>query len=74
WGLILLPTRYAALTVFIASWVRLRLRRRRGKNTLKNLIRAKAACLAIEAGKTLFIDEKESIKLADKKGISIVAV
>ncbi|MGB4521438.1 MAG: UDP-2,3-diacylglucosamine diphosphatase LpxI [Candidatus Omnitrophota bacterium] len=45
-----------------------------GKNTLKNLIRAKAACLAIEAGKTLFIDEKESIKLADKKGISIVAV
>lgn len=45
-----------------------------GMNTLKNLIRAKAACLAIEAGKTLFIDKEESIRLADKKGISIVAV
>jgi len=45
-----------------------------GLNTVKNLIRAKAACMAIEAAKTLFIDKEESIKLADKKGISIVAV
>jgi DUF1009 family protein len=45
-----------------------------GLNTVKNLIRVKASCLAIEAGKTLFIDKEESVELADKKGISIVAV
>lgn len=45
-----------------------------GINTIKNLIKAKAVCLAIEAGKTLFIDRVQSIKLADKKGITIVAV
>jgi len=45
-----------------------------GLNTVKNLIRAKGVCLAIEAAKTLFIDKEESIKLADEKGISIVAV
>lgn len=45
-----------------------------GLNTVKNLIKAQAACLAIEAGRTLFIDQEESLRLADKKGISIVAV
>jgi len=45
-----------------------------GLNTLKNLIKIKARCLAIEAGKTLFIDKEPSIALADKKGIVIVAV
>lgn len=45
-----------------------------GLKTVKNLIKAKAKCLAIEAGKTLFIDREESLKLADKKGICIVAV
>lgn len=45
-----------------------------GLNTVKNLIKAGATCFAIEAGKTLFIDKEPSIKLADKKGISIVAV
>jgi UDP-2,3-diacylglucosamine hydrolase len=45
-----------------------------GLNTIKNLIRSKARCLAFEAGKTLFIDQEKSIVLADKKGISIVAV
>jgi len=45
-----------------------------GLNTVKNLVKARAACLAFEAGKTLFIDKEESIRLADKKGISIVAV
>lgn len=45
-----------------------------GLNTVKNLIRARAACLAIEAGKTLFIDQDASVKLADKKGLAIVAV
>ena len=45
-----------------------------GLNTIKNLIRAKCNCLAFEAGKTLFIDREESIRLADRQGISIVAV
>jgi hypothetical protein len=45
-----------------------------GLNTIKNLVKAKCSCLAFEAGKTLFIDQKESIRLADRQGISIVAV
>lgn len=45
-----------------------------GLNTVKNLAMAKASCLAIEAGKTLFIDKAQSIGLADSRGISIVAV
>jgi len=45
-----------------------------GLNTIKNLIKANVACLAIEAVKTIFIDKEPSIKLADKKGIAIVAV
>lgn len=45
-----------------------------GLRTVRNLAGAKAKCLAIEAGKTLFIDKQESIKLADKKSIAIVAV
>jgi DUF1009 family protein len=45
-----------------------------GLNTVNNLVRAGASCLAIEAGKTLFIDKEKSVRLADKKGICIVAV
>jgi DUF1009 family protein len=45
-----------------------------GLNTIKSLIRVKAACLAIEAGKTLFIDQQESLRLAQRKGVAIVAV
>jgi len=45
-----------------------------GLNTVKNLISAGASCLAIEAGKTLFIDQKQAVALADKKGLAIVAV
>lgn len=45
-----------------------------GLNTVKNLVKARARCLAFEADKTLFIDKKQSVQLADKKGISIVAV
>lgn len=45
-----------------------------GLNTIKNLIKAGALCLAIEAEKTLFIDKEKAIRLADKKGICIVAV
>jgi hypothetical protein len=45
-----------------------------GLNTVKNLIKARATSLAIEAGKTLFIDMQASIKLAEKRGIAIAAV
>jgi len=45
-----------------------------GLKTIKTLICAKASCLAIEADKTLFLDMKDSLALADRKGIAIVAV
>jgi DUF1009 family protein len=45
-----------------------------GLNTIKNLIKAGARCLAIEAEKTLFIDLEESLKLANAKGLAIVAL
>lgn len=45
-----------------------------GLNTIKNLVYARAAGLAIEAEKTIFIDQKPAIKLADRKGIFVVAV
>jgi len=45
-----------------------------GLNTIKMLIKAGAKCLAIEADKTLFIDREDSVRLADKKGIVIVAL
>jgi len=45
-----------------------------GLNTIKNLIRSRSAGLAIEADKTLFIDKVQALKLADKKGLFVVAV
>lgn len=45
-----------------------------GPQTMRSLIKAKARVLAIEAGKTLIIDKQEVIKLADKKGIAVVAI
>ena len=45
-----------------------------GLNTIKNLVRTKAAGMAIEAGKTLFIDKQEALKLADRKSLFIVSV
>ncbi len=45
-----------------------------GLNTVRNLVRAKCRCLAFEAGKTLFIDQEASVALAQRQGISIVAV
>ena len=45
-----------------------------GLKTVQNLIKAGAKCLAIEADKTIFIDSQQAVKLADKKGISIVGV
>jgi len=45
-----------------------------GIETINSLIKAKAAVLAIEAGKTFFINREESIAKADENGISIVAI
>lgn len=45
-----------------------------GLNTVKTLIKAKASCLALEAGKTLFIDKEPSLELANKHKLCITAV
>jgi DUF1009 family protein len=43
-----------------------------GPRTIKNMIASRAACIAIEAGKTIMIDKDICIKLANKAGICIV--
>lgn len=43
-----------------------------GERTLKTLIQAKARVLALEAGRTLVLDEKKVVEIADKAGIAIV--
>lgn len=45
-----------------------------GLKTIRSLIKAGISCLAIEAGKTVFLDKEESVRLADKKGIAIAAI
>ena len=45
-----------------------------GPRTVKNLIKAKASCIAIEAGKTLIIDKDVCLTFANKKNICIVAI
>lgn len=45
-----------------------------GLKTVENLVKAGAKCLAIEAGKTIFIDRELALKLAEKKGIAIVGI
>lgn len=42
-----------------------------GLGTIRRL--PKGSCLSIEAGKTLFLDKEEALRLADKKAIAIVA-
>lgn len=44
-----------------------------GTQTLQNMADAGAKVLAIEAGMTIFLDEAETVALADKLGIAIVA-
>ena len=44
-----------------------------GPSTIQSMQSAGGAVLAIEAGKTILIDEAESIRLADAAGIAIVA-
>ena len=45
-----------------------------GLRTVKNLLKIKAKCLAIEAGKTLLIDKEKCIERAKKHNLIIVAV
>jgi DUF1009 family protein len=45
-----------------------------GLGTIKTLAGAKASCLVFEAGKTLFLDLQDSLALADRINLSVVAV
>ncbi|MBF0386600.1 MAG: UDP-2,3-diacylglucosamine diphosphatase LpxI [Candidatus Omnitrophica bacterium] len=44
-----------------------------GPRTIATMLQARAAVLAIEAGKTLIIDRDKTVSLANRKGIVIVA-
>jgi DUF1009 family protein len=44
-----------------------------GPDTIRLLREVKAACIAIEANKTLVIDKEETVRLANEAGIAIVA-
>ena len=44
-----------------------------GPRTIRAMIKCKASCLAIDAGKTLIIDRDKCVKLADKTKICILA-
>jgi DUF1009 family protein len=45
-----------------------------GPKTIQTMARVKAACLAIEANKTLIIDREKTVSLANKAGICLLAV
>ncbi|MGE3818539.1 MAG: LpxI family protein [Isosphaeraceae bacterium] len=45
-----------------------------GLTTIENLHRAKARVLAIEAGRTIVIDQPDVVKLADRYGMTIIAL
>lgn len=45
-----------------------------GPRTIKQMIKSHARCLAIESGKTIIIDQKLCIKLADRADICVVSV
>lgn len=45
-----------------------------GRSTVETIAKAGGTCLAIETGKTIVVDEQETIALADKLGISIVSL
>ena len=44
-----------------------------GPRTIQTMAKVKAACLAIEAGKTLIIDREKTVSLANKAGICLLA-
>jgi DUF1009 family protein len=45
-----------------------------GKQTIESMHRAGARVLAIEAGRTILLDEQETVALADRYGIAITAL
>ncbi len=45
-----------------------------GMRTIQSCVRARCRCLAIEAGKTLFIDREKSLALADRNNLVVTAV
>ena len=45
-----------------------------GRHTIRRLIQAGAGCLAIEAGRTIFLDRDEVVQLADRHGLVIVSL
>jgi hypothetical protein len=45
-----------------------------GRQTIETMVASGGKVLAVEAGKTILLDEADVIRLADAKGISIVAV
>jgi DUF1009 family protein len=45
-----------------------------GLGTIESLAAAGASVLAIEAGKTIVVDREETMALADKHGLAIVAI
>ena len=45
-----------------------------GVGTIQQMIEAGATCLAVEADKTIFIDEREVRALADKHKLALVAM
>jgi DUF1009 family protein len=45
-----------------------------GRNTVETLHRAGGRVLAIEAGKTIILDQEETVTLADRHGLTIVAL
>jgi hypothetical protein len=44
-----------------------------GLKTIETMVQAGATCLAIDAGKCLFLDGEKIITAADRAGIAIVA-
>jgi DUF1009 family protein len=45
-----------------------------GIGTLESIIASGARCLAIEAGKTIVVDQADVIELANRRGVAIVAI
>lgn len=45
-----------------------------GIETIKVMTEGKASCLAIKAGRTFLVDKEETVRMADKAGISIIIV
>jgi hypothetical protein len=45
-----------------------------GFSTLKKIAQIKGKCLCIEAGKTIFLDQKKCILFAKKNNISLIAI